>query len=775
MTKNVINSRLFHLIGLSVVALVTGGAAGQDAPQPLLQLTPPANHSFQDAAINLDRAQIVSVGTSTAVLWDINGGAGKPTVNLPNGKRFEKFRPNGKIISPNGQFAIEYWIATSKSGRWRTAFSLWDLFANKKILTNQSADAVPIFSSNSELIAYPEWNSYRSAKEKQSIKLGLIVVDLTSRKKMKTEPVAGGFSGNALGDQLSFTADASRIVAIQALEGRNKKRATVWNVADLAPVMQLDFDGFRPTLAFSHDGKYLLINGLGKQQIYDVESGDVVSTFEGKQIRGLRFYEFNPERDQVAGKDVAGNVYFWDWKRQILTALPAQDEPVKDLVYSPDGKTLATTEMDQDWANLWDVGTRQRIARLPTQVDRDQYVTAKFSGDGKQLLTFSASELNVWDVARLRESFLPDIAGRPQPDPRNLAGNAQRDPMNRERAVGQKANRETDEPVAAGQLRLEWAPILNAIPSGVNNIAIYRHADMLQGELISSKIPPDNRDRLAEDLAGAFQPSAAQYVHREWATDKSPEYVLLGYFDEVKNDGSQGIYVEFALSDRPLNFESIKQHLKGSDFRNRQFKGEEYIAGASGKTAAYMPDSRTLFVGQTPADIEAIIMQLHQKPSNLAHWVNRELSENQFLVLVSRLRFRAIFSVIWPDRPRDEEWQGLAKRQQVELLDKIERNKIELDSLEQLQLTGSFSENAGIKLSFEFADAQNASNALNKVEFHRERFSKILSQEKSPTLVVLDRLLEFAKPKVTDRFLTLTTDVQAVKKVLEKLLQGLSE
>ena len=80
-----------------------------------------------------------------------------------------------------------------------------------------------------------------------------------------------------------------------------------------------------------------------------------------------------------------------------LLTLKGHDEPVLRIVYSPDGKLLATASADNT-AAIWEAGTGKRLITLKGH-SRSVYDLA-FSGDEKRLTTLGMDlTAIVWDVA----------------------------------------------------------------------------------------------------------------------------------------------------------------------------------------------------------------------------------------------------------------------------------------------------------------------------------------------------------------------------------------
>jgi WD40 repeat protein len=143
-------------------------------------------------------------------------------------------------------------------------------------------------------------------------------------------------------------------------------------------------------LAFSPDSRYLAttsdqdpelnIGPLAK--IWDVENGQELVTFEGHfesdRIWGLAF---SPDGERLASSGSILKV----WERSTGTEifeLSGHDSVISGLVFSTDGKFLASTSIDGT-ARLWDASTGEPIQRLFAP---GPLRSAAFSPDGKYLV-----------------------------------------------------------------------------------------------------------------------------------------------------------------------------------------------------------------------------------------------------------------------------------------------------------------------------------------------------------------------------------------------------
>lgn len=195
----------------------------------------------------------------------------------------------------------------------------------------------------------------------------------------------------------------------------------IWDVSKRREVRRFPFSC---VLAYTSDGKELLTsdekNGVCA---WDTETGKKLRTF--KEAVGGRTFAIDPEGKWVAA--VCGatvRIYDLATGRPLLPEA-GHDATVEGLVFSPDGKRLASRDSGKACI-LWDLDTRHEMGRLA--LGRRSYMSnlssgsMGFSPDGANLYAFGAPGegeevvTSVWDwAAGVRKTLLVERAPARRP------------------------------------------------------------------------------------------------------------------------------------------------------------------------------------------------------------------------------------------------------------------------------------------------------------------------------------------------------------------------
>ena len=125
---------------------------------------------------------------------------------------------------------------------------------------------------------------------------------------------------------------------------------------------------------------------------------------------------FSPDGKTLATGSVDSTVILWDVasRKPLGEPLKAHSGPVLSVAFSPDGKTLATGSDDKT-VILWDVASRKPLGE-PLKAHSGTVWSVAFSPDGKTLATGSADKTVIlWDIEMDVESLkkrICDIVNR---------------------------------------------------------------------------------------------------------------------------------------------------------------------------------------------------------------------------------------------------------------------------------------------------------------------------------------------------------------------------
>ncbi|MDA1313804.1 MAG: hypothetical protein O2968_10755 [Acidobacteria bacterium] len=142
-------------------------------------------------------------------------------------------------------------------------------------------------------------------------------------------------------------------------------------------------------VAYSPDGRHLLVGAFGGVAVWDLAERSVVKEFD--DISGsVNSLEFSPDGKLLSvagGKPFSsGEVRLYDAQSgfELVTVLSAHQEVILDQAFSPDSKRLATVSFDRT-VEIWDLAARKRIADIKDHSDTVQCVA--FDPEGKTIAT----------------------------------------------------------------------------------------------------------------------------------------------------------------------------------------------------------------------------------------------------------------------------------------------------------------------------------------------------------------------------------------------------
>jgi WD40 repeat protein len=171
-----------------------------------------------------------------------------------------------------------------------------------------------------------------------------------------------------------------------------------------------DFPGHATSVAFTPDGRFLAIGGIGfGVGLWDRErEGNERFEFLPFQPVGEnpKAMAFSPDGRRLATSSGANSqVVVWDRAERRAKLILSSHSPIFSLAFSPDGRYLAAGEMgDRASIYVWDLVTGRD--RLVLDGSKGHVVAVAFSPDGAMLTTAAMYEMGIrlWDMSsgRLR-------------------------------------------------------------------------------------------------------------------------------------------------------------------------------------------------------------------------------------------------------------------------------------------------------------------------------------------------------------------------------------
>jgi WD40 repeat protein len=149
-------------------------------------------------------------------------------------------------------------------------------------------------------------------------------------------------------------------------------------------------------VAFSRDGKLIVIETDTKAQILDTGKGNVLLKMDAELLDSLHS-PFSPDGKFIVMNDISGDMGIWDTKTgKKVAKLTEHRINVNTIDFSPDGKYMVTSGAAHT-AIVWDLSNGQRVATLNGHTG--EVHTAAFSFDGRYIITASGDRTaQVWEA-----------------------------------------------------------------------------------------------------------------------------------------------------------------------------------------------------------------------------------------------------------------------------------------------------------------------------------------------------------------------------------------
>ena len=196
---------------------------------------------------------------------------------------------------------------------------------------------------------------------------------------------------------LAFFSDGQR-----AISASFDATLRVWNV-DTGKELRRINTGGSGSIALSPDDKLVAagIEGGEGFNLWDLESGEKVRTFQGHSARGYIGFSADGRRILSSSFDDF-TARLWDVETGGQLCQFQVGKNPQSITFSADGQFAVGGDTDKN-TRIWDAETGQTVAILETS-DTDTTLRTTFSPDGRQVLTASSiGALRLWDVSTRKE------------------------------------------------------------------------------------------------------------------------------------------------------------------------------------------------------------------------------------------------------------------------------------------------------------------------------------------------------------------------------------
>lgn len=234
------------------------------------------------------------------------------------------------------------------------------------------------------LLSLRRWNIDHPRSTPRTVKIPNAIRQKFAEPPHKPELISTAEHGSSIKVVAFSPVDAS-LVASSSVVGRAARTIKLWNLNDTDKPVEI-LGG--STFAFSPDGRFLAItNGTRGARLWHIDEKKSVSTF------GFASYKiaFSPDGQWIASG--SRDVKLWDASTPTAVTAGAtlpHEGSVEKLVFSPDGKLLATAKLIGGDVTIWDIESQQVIKTLKQDIGSAR--TLKFSPDMENLFLAIADD-----------------------------------------------------------------------------------------------------------------------------------------------------------------------------------------------------------------------------------------------------------------------------------------------------------------------------------------------------------------------------------------------
>ena len=169
------------------------------------------------------------------------------------------------------------------------------------------------------------------------------------------------------------------------------------NAAQLQAAVQITDSNVANELVWSLDGSTIIAlhsDGAARLKADTLETVDAF-TFDVSTI----IYDASPDGKTLAYSDNGSNIFLSDISLTEIACTLYPDAIVSNVDFSPDGKTLLTTSMDEIRVTIWDTTNGADLDTLSGFETAAPVYSAKFGEDAKHVIWISRGKVQLSNIA----------------------------------------------------------------------------------------------------------------------------------------------------------------------------------------------------------------------------------------------------------------------------------------------------------------------------------------------------------------------------------------
>ena len=349
-----------------------------DTQTPNLKTILAGHTSTVDAVVySSDGKTIATAGdwtSNTVQLWDVGTGETKAVVTGYTHINAVAYSPDGKIIATGGKYrknSLQLWDA--RTMELTTTFTEHTDGTLAAIVYSPDGDTIAAVNLSDNTVRL--WDA-QTGKHKSTFKHVNEFHLLRTNREYDISAVV-------------YSPDGQTITAVGGYFKQNKGVVCLWHAQTKKHKIIYEGPDYISSVVYSPDGRTITTGSWnGKIQVWHTITGEELVVIPTKHIGGVESLAYSSDgQTLVSGggyRDII--VQLWDATTgEHKITLRGHTKTVSSVVYSPDGKTIASGSTDGT-LRLWDAITGEHKATFTAHTD---IVSVVYSPDGKTIATRS--------------------------------------------------------------------------------------------------------------------------------------------------------------------------------------------------------------------------------------------------------------------------------------------------------------------------------------------------------------------------------------------------